>query len=350
MVAAGSSLSVAMAPPSPLALALTLGEPAGVGPDIALLAWHRREAAAGPFLLIGDRQCLAVRSRLMGLDTPLATIAAPAEAPAVFDRALPVLGEPLGSQPNPGAPDAAAAGAVVRAIEMAVGLALDGQVAGVVTNPIHKESLYRTGFAHQGHTDFLAHLARRAGHAAQPVMMLSAGALRTVPLTIHSPLKDVAQAITEEVIIAQGRIVARELSGLLGYRPVRMAVAGLNPHAGENGTIGTEERDIIAPAIARLRSEGLDITGPLSADTLFHDEVRGRFDVFLCMYHDQALIPVKTIGFHHGVNATLGLPFVRTSPDHGTALALAGTGEANPSSLLAALKLARQLAGARARR
>ncbi len=336
-----------MTPPSRLALALTLGEPAGIGPDIALMAWHRRNAADGHFLVIGDLQCLAHRSRLMGLDTPLAAISAPAEAAAVFDRALPVLGEPLETLPVAGTPDPAAAGAVVRAIEMAVDLALDGRVAGIVTNPIHKESLYRAGFAHQGHTDFLAHLARRAGHAAEPVMMLSAGALRTVPLTIHIPLKDVAHAITEEVIIAQARILARELSGLLGHRPVRMAVAGLNPHAGENSTIGTEERDIIAPAVARLRSEGLDISGPLSADTLFHDEARARFDVVLCMYHDQALIPVKTIGFHEGVNTTLGLPFVRTSPDHGTAFSLAGTGQANPSSLLAALNLARQLAAAR---
>jgi 4-hydroxythreonine-4-phosphate dehydrogenase len=233
---------------------------------------------------------------------------------------------------------------------------LEGAIAGIVTNPIQKESLYRAGFAHQGHTDFLAHLAAQAGHPAEPVMMLSAGTLRTVPLTIHIPLKDVPQAITEALIVGQARVVARELSGLLGgsSRPgnaksVRLAVAGLNPHAGENGAIGTEERDIIAPAVARLQAEGLDVTGPLSADTLFHDEVRDRYDVILCMYHDQALIPVKTVGFHQGVNTTLGLAFVRTSPDHGTALGLAGTGQANPSSLLAALKLARQLAAARQR-
>jgi 4-hydroxythreonine-4-phosphate dehydrogenase len=335
---------------SPLPLALTLGEPAGIGPDIALLAWQRREAGEGAFLVIGDCEYLARRARLMGLEIPLATIAAPAEAAAVFDQALPVLDRPLDAQPVPGTPDPAAAGAVVGAIETAVALALDGAVAGIVTNPIHKDALYRAGFAHQGHTDFLAHLARQAGHAAEPVMMLSAGSLRTVPLTIHIPLKEVPGAISGDLIVRQARVVARELSGLLGGRPARLAVAGLNPHAGENGAIGTEERDVIAPAVARLQSEGVDVTGPLSADTLFHDEVRGRFDVFLCMYHDQALIPVKTIGFHQGVNTTLGLPFVRTSPDHGTALALAGTGEANPSSLLAALKLARQLAGARAKR
>jgi 4-hydroxythreonine-4-phosphate dehydrogenase len=334
---------------SPLPLALTLGEPAGIGPDISLLAWRRREPGEGVFLVIGNRECLARRARLMGLEVPLAAIAEPGEAAAVFDEALPVLDMPLKVQPVPGSLDPAAAPGVVGAIEAAVALALEGTVAGIVTNPIHKDALYRTGFAHQGHTDFLAHLARQAGYDACPVMMLSAGSFRTVPLTVHIPLKDVAGAISKDLILRQARVVARDLSGLVGG-PVRMAVAGLNPHAGENGALGTEERDIIAPAIARLKGEGLDVTGPLSADTLFHDEVRGRFDVYLCMYHDQALIPVKTIGFHEGVNTTLGLPFVRTSPDHGTALALAGSGNANPSSLLAALKLARQLAAARAER
>jgi 4-hydroxythreonine-4-phosphate dehydrogenase len=334
---------------SPLPLALTLGEPAGIGPDIALMAWQRRRAEGASFLVIGDPDCLARRAKLMGIEVPLATIAAPDEAAAVFASALPVLPQPLAAQDVPGRLDPANAGAVLGAIETAVGLALDRHIAGIVTNPIHKDALYRAGFAHQGHTDFLAHLARQAGHAAEPVMMLSAGPLRTVPLTVHIPLKDVAGTISADLIVRQARILARELRGLTGNRPVRMAVAGLNPHAGENGAIGTEERDIIAPAVARLQAEGLDVTGPLSADTLFHDEVRGRFDVFVCMYHDQALIPVKTVGFHQGVNTTLGLPFVRTSPDHGTALALAGTGQANPSSLLAALGLARELVQARTR-
>jgi 4-hydroxythreonine-4-phosphate dehydrogenase len=326
-----------------------MGEPAGIGPDIALLAWQRHEEGGGPFLVIGDRECLERRARLMRLSVPLAAIAAPDEAGGMFEKALPVLDRPLAAQPVPGILDPRAAAAVVSFIEMAVALALEGQVAGIVTNPIHKDALYRAGFAHQGHTDFLAHLARRAGRAAEPVMMLSAGNLRTVPLTVHIPLKDVPAAITEDLILRQARIVAQELTRFCN-RPVRLAVAGLNPHAGENGAIGTEERDIIAPAIGRLQVEGLDVTGPLSADTLFHEEVRERYDVFLCMYHDQALIPVKTVGFHEGVNTTFGLPFVRTSPDHGTALALAGSGEANPSSLLAALKLARQLAAARAAR
>jgi 4-hydroxythreonine-4-phosphate dehydrogenase len=332
---------------SPLPLALSLGEPAGIGPDIALMAWQRRAPGGDAFVVIGNAECLARRASLLGLEVPLAVVAAPEEAAAAFDTALPVLDAPLESQVIPGKLDAAAAPAVVAAIEAAAALALDGRVAGIVTNPIHKDALYRTGFAHQGHTDFLAHIARRAGHAAEPVMMLSAGSFRTVPLTVHIPLKEVAGAIGEDMILRQVRVVARDLSGLLGRAP-RLAVAGLNPHAGENGAIGTEERDLIAPAVARLMAEGLDVTGPLSADTLFHDEVRGRFDVFVCMYHDQALIPVKTVGFHEGVNTTLGLPFVRTSPDHGTALTLAGTGKANPSSLIAALELARQLAAARA--
>jgi 4-hydroxythreonine-4-phosphate dehydrogenase len=331
---------------SPLPLALTLGEPAGIGPDIALMAWQRRSPGGDAFVVIGNAECLARRARLLGLAVPLAIIAEPGEAAAVFGTALPVLDAPLQAQGLPGKLDPAAAPAVVGAIEAAAALALDGQVAGMVTNPIHKDALYRTGFAHQGHTDFLAHIARAAGHAAEPVMMLSAGSFRTVPLTVHIPLKEVAGAISEDMILRQARVVARDLSRLLGRAP-RLAVAGLNPHAGENGAIGTEERDIIAPAIARLQAERLDVTGPLSADTLFHDEVRGRFDVFVCMYHDQALIPVKTVGFHEGVNTTLGLPFVRTSPDHGTALTLAGTGKANPSSLIAALELARRLTAAK---
>jgi 4-hydroxythreonine-4-phosphate dehydrogenase len=331
---------------SSLPLALTLGEPAGIGPDIALMAWQRR-APDSAFVVIGNAECLARRASLLGLEVPIAVIAAPDEAIAAFGTALPVLDRPLEGQGLPGKLDPAAAPAVVGAIEAAAAMALDGRVAGMVTSPIHKDALYRTGFAHQGHTDFLAHIAREAGQAAEPVMMLSAGSFRTVPLTVHIPLKEVAGAISEDLILRQARVVARDLSRLLGRTP-RLAVAGLNPHAGENGAIGTEERDVIAPAIARLRAEGLDVTGPLSADTLFHDEVRGNFDVFVCMYHDQALIPVKTVGFHEGVNTTLGLPFVRTSPDHGTALGLAGTGKANPSSLIAALDLARQLAVAKA--
>lgn len=332
----------------PLPLALTMGEPAGIAPDITLLAWRKLKSDAHPFLLVGDTDLLARRARLIGLDVPCRAIAEAAEAVDVFPSALPVLVQPLDRQPTPGRPDPIWASDVVRSIETAVGLALDGAVAGVITNPVQKATLYQAGFGHQGHTDFLAHLARRAGLAAEPVMMLSAGDFRTVPLTVHIPIKEVPGAVTEELIARQTRVVAGELGRLLG-RPARIAVAGLNPHAGEDGSIGTEERDIIAPAVARLRGDELDITGPLAADSLFHDEARGRYDVFLCMYHDQALIPVKTVGFHEGVNTTLGLPFVRTSPDHGTALDLAATGRANPSSLIAAIGLAGRLAAARGR-
>lgn len=332
----------------PPLLALTMGEPAGIAPDITLLAWLALRSETQPFVWIGDPDLLVRRSRLIGLDVPCRAIAAPAEAVDVFPSALPVLCQPLGHEPIPGRPHPQSAADVVRSIETAVGLALDSAVAGVVTNPIHKSTLYQAGFGHQGHTDFLAHLARRVGLAAEPVMMLSAGDFRTVPLTIHIPLKEVPGAITTELIARQARVVARELCRVLG-RPARIAVTGLNPHAGEDGAIGTEERDIIAPAVARLRRDGCDVTGPLAADSLFHEAARGRYDVFLCMYHDQALIPIKTVGFHEGVNTTLGLPFVRTSPDHGTALDLAATGRANPSSLIAAIGLASRLAAARDR-
>jgi 4-hydroxythreonine-4-phosphate dehydrogenase len=326
-----------------------MGEPAGIAPDITLAAWQTLRGRGAPFLVIGDPDLLASRARLLGIAAPVEVISTPASAIEVFRLALPVVPEPLGSEPAPGSPDPAVAQAVVRSIERAVELALAGAVAGVVTNPIQKETLYRAGFRHQGHTDFLAHLAREQGHEAEPVMMLSAGELRTVPLTVHVPLKDVPRSVTADLILRQARTIAWELKGLIGREQVRIAVAGLNPHAGENGTIGTEEARIIAPAVARLREEGLEITGPLSADSLFHEEVRGRYDAYLCMYHDQALIPVKTVGFHEGVNTTLGLPFVRTSPDHGTALGLAGKGAANPSSLVAAIDLAGRLAEARAR-
>jgi 4-hydroxythreonine-4-phosphate dehydrogenase len=214
----------------------------------------------------------------------------------------------------------------------------------VCTNPIGKATLYDAGFAFQGHTDFLADLARKRGHEAEPVMMLVANDLRTVPVTVHIALKDVPSRLTSDAIVSQARIVARDLKHRFGIARPRLAVTGLNPHAGEGGAMGREEETIVAPAIETLRNEGFDVVGPLSADTAFHDEARAGYDAIVCMYHDQALIPVKTLDFHGGVNVTLGLPFVRTSPDHGTALSLAGTGKANPKSLIAALELAHTMA------
>ncbi len=330
-------------------LAVTMGEPAGIGPDIILAAWRTLAGKPGSSLLvIGDPAYLAERSRRLGLSAPIRAIDDPSQAPEVFPSELPVLAQPLGCRPEAGCLEEEAAPAVVAAIDRAVDLALAGVVAGIVTGPIQKETLYRAGFEHQGHTDYLAHRARRAGHAAEPVMMLSAGNLRTVPLTVHIPLKEVPAALTQEIIVAQARVCAKALARLL-KRPPRIAVTGLNPHAGEGGSMGREEIDVIAPAIAALRAEGVDVSGPFAADSIFHAEGRARFDIFLCMYHDQALIPVKTLGFHYGVNSTLGLPFVRTSPDHGTALSLAGTGRADPRSMIAAIGMARRLASAKAR-
>jgi 4-hydroxythreonine-4-phosphate dehydrogenase len=273
-------------------------------------------------------------------------ITRPSEAAAVFATALPVLHRPLASHPRPGIIVPANASQVIAAISEAVDLIFSGLAAGLVTNPIQKEALYGEGFRHQGHTDFLAHLSARHGHAVQEVMMLVAADLRAIPVTVHIPLKDVPARLTRETILAQARVTARDLSRFFGIDQPRLAFTGLNPHAGENGAMGREEIDIIRPALEILRQEGLTVLGPLSADTAFHAEARMAYDAILCMYHDQALIPVKTLDFHGGVNVSLGLPFIRTSPDHGTALAIAGQGKANPQSLIAAIRLAARMAGA----
>ena len=324
-----------------LPIALSPGEPAGVGPEITAQAWQALRAEKGPaFFLIGD----IAHQRAMAPTAAVAEIRSPDEAAAAFPGALPVLSLPLQSAVTPGKPNPAHAGEITGAIRKAVELCLAGKASALVTNPIQKETLYQAGFRFEGHTDYLAALAREMGHAASPVMMLCAPDLRTVPVTIHIPLKDVPGALSVALILEQARVTARDLTARLGIARPRIGITGLNPHAGENGMIGREEIDIIAPAIATLRAEGLDVSGPLSADATFHAEARAAFDVILCMYHDQALIPVKTLGFHEGINATLGLPFIRTSPDHGTALALAGTGKANPSSLIHAIRMAADMA------
>jgi len=327
-----------------LALALTLGEPAGIGPDLTLAVWLKRRTLHLPaFYVIGDIDFLAGRARLLNLDVPLARVT-PREAAATFDHALPVvpLGEPVTAPP--GKPDETSAPTAIASIRRAVADVLAGNAAAVVTNPIAKNVLYRADFADPGHTEFLARLAQEAtGRDATPVMLLWAPELAVVPVTIHIPLRNVVTQLTSELIVNAGRIVARDMEKRFGIARPRLAVAGLNPHAGEDGTIGGEDRDIVAPAVRQLQAEGIDARGPLPADTLFHDRARALYDVALCMYHDQALIPIKTLAFDHGVNVTLGLPFVRTSPDHGTAFGLAGTGKANPASLIAALKLAARL-------
>ena len=326
-------------------LALTLGEPAGIGPDLTLAVWlRRRELDLPPFYLIADVDFLAARARLLGLDVPLAVVA-PDEAATTFARALPVIPLGLAITAEPGRPDASSAPAAIASIRRAVDDVFAGKAAAVVTNPIAKNVLYRAGFAEPGHTEFLAHLAEEAtGNPVTPVMLLWSAELAVVPVTIHLPLSGVFARLSTDLIVETGRIVARDLTARFRISCPRLAVAGLNPHAGEDGSLGNEDANIVAPAVERLRAEGIDAFGPLPADTLFHEAARAGYDVALCMYHDQALIPIKTLAFEHAVNVTLGLPFVRTSPDHGTAFDLAGTGRADASSLVAALSLAARLA------
>ncbi len=327
-----------------LPLALTLGEPAGIGPDLTLAVWQRRKALDVPaFYVAGDAGFLRRRAAALGLDVPVAPVTPP-QANEAFARALPVVSLDVKATAAPAAPDASSAPAAIASIRRAVSDVLAGRAAAVVTNPIAKSVLYRAGFTDPGHTEFLARLAEEAtGKPVMPVMMLWAPELAVVPVTIHIPLKDVFGTLSTRLIVETGRIVARDMSARFRIARPRLAVAGLNPHAGEDGTLGKEDAAVVAPAVAQLRAEGIDARGPLPADTLFHAQARATYDVALCMYHDQALIPIKTLAFDHGVNVTLGLPFVRTSPDHGTAFDLAGSGKADPSSLVAALKLAARL-------
>jgi len=335
-----------MMPGSGLPLALTLGEPAGIGPELTLEVWRRRaELHVPPFYVIGDPDLYRDRAQALGIDIPVKTVAAPDAAASTFDRALPVVPLDIEVTAKPGLPDESSAPSAIASIRLAVADVMAGRAGAVVTNPIAKNVLYRSGFAEPGHTEFLARLAEEAtGRPAHPVMLLWSPELAVVPVTIHLPLKEVVDRLSKDLIVETGRIVARDLADRFGIARPRLAVAGLNPHAGENGTLGAEDRDIVAPAVAALRGEGIDAVGPLPADTLFHARARAGYDVALCMYHDQALIPIKTLAFDHGVNVTLGLPFVRTSPDHGTAFDIAGTGKADPSSLVAALILAARLA------
>ncbi|MDO8289437.1 MAG: 4-hydroxythreonine-4-phosphate dehydrogenase PdxA [Parvibaculum sp.] len=319
-------------------LALTMGEPAGIGPEITVKAWEaRRDEKLPPFLVIGAPSLYAgVRVK---------EISKPEEALSVFAEALPVLPIELAAGVVAGTLAPANAGAVMRSIDMACDFAMRGEVAGLVTNPIHKRALYEAGLNVPGHTEYLA---ERSG-GATPVMMLSCPGLRVVPVTVHDALASVPSKLTRDMIVEKGLILARALKRDLGIDAPRIAVAGLNPHAGEEGHIGREEIDIIAPAMAIIAREGVTLTGPMPPDTMFHAAARARYDAALCMYHDQALIPIKTIDFERGVNTTLGLSIVRTSPDHGTALDIAGRGIASALSLVEAIKLAHVIAANRAR-
>jgi 4-hydroxythreonine-4-phosphate dehydrogenase len=318
-----------------------MGEPAGIGGEIALAAWQARAAdAIPPFFVIDDPDRLERVSRALGLSVPIAVVNRPDDALSRFAMALPV--QPLGRavRANPGRPDPANAQSVIDSIRLGYAAVASGAASALVTNPIQKATLYQAGFAHPGHTEYLAALAG----VATPVMMLAVDTLRVVPVTVHVPLSAAVAALTAEMIVEKARITASALRDRFGIPDPRLAVAGLNPHAGENGTLGREEIEIIEPAIAALKGEGWQVDGPRSPDTMFHPAARRTYDVAICQYHDQALIPLKTIDYDNGVNVTLGLPIVRTSPDHGTALDIAGRGIASPRSLIAALKLAGTLA------
>jgi 4-hydroxythreonine-4-phosphate dehydrogenase len=325
-------------------LALTSGEPAGIGPDIALETWLRRdELQLPPFYLLGDVELFSNRARTLGLTVPFAQVRAE-DSVAAFREALPVVATGKRATAKPGQPDHTSADAAITSIRQAVADVAAGRAGAVVTNPIAKSVLYRAGFPHPGHTEFLAELAASGGHVPQPVMMLWSPALAVVPVTIHLALREAIDQLTAELIVSTARITAAGMKSGFGIAPPRLVLSGLNPHAGEDGTLGSEDERIVAPAVETLRAEGIDARGPLPADTLFHDAARKTYDCAICMYHDQALIPIKTLSFDDAVNVTLGLPFIRTSPDHGTAFDIAGTGRANPSSLIAALRLAARMA------
>ncbi len=322
-----------------------MGEPAGIGGDLVLAAWARARNSLPPFVALDDPDRLEALADRLGLRVPVRVIESPREVDRHFPDALPVLPVRLARAAEPGRLDAANAPAVLEAIRRAVALASAGEVGAVVTNPIHKKVLMDAGFRHPGHTEFLAELA---GGGAHPVMMLACPGLRVVPLTVHLPLAEVAARIDGALVATVARVTLAALARDFGVARPRLAVAGLNPHAGESGALGREEIDVLLPAIRALRAEGHVIADPAPADSLFHAEARAGYDAVLCMYHDQALIPLKTIDFKRGVNITLGLPFVRTSPDHGTALDIAGTGRGFIDSFTEALAVAAAMAARRA--
>ncbi|MEO5865527.1 MAG: 4-hydroxythreonine-4-phosphate dehydrogenase PdxA [Sphingomonas sp.] len=319
-------------------LAVSMGDPAGIGPEIIAKAWALREAEGlAPFFAIGD-----VRAITAVWDGPVVEIDGPDRAAGAFATALPVVSVVDGGTIVPGKPDVDGARCALNALELASGLARSVSVGGLVTGPVSKAQLYGIGFTYPGQTEFVA---ERCGVAREnAVMMLAGPSLRVVPATTHVPLAGVSALLSIELLVAKGRATARGLDRNLGILAPRIAFAGFNPHAGEQGAIGREEIDVIIPAIAQLCEEGIDATGPFAADTMFHERARSRYDAAICCYHDQALIPLKTLYFDEGVNFTLGLPIVRTSPDHGTAFGMAGTGQANPGAMIAAIRMAAEAA------
>ncbi|MHB2265723.1 4-hydroxythreonine-4-phosphate dehydrogenase PdxA [Aliihoeflea sp. PC F10.4] len=333
----------------PTPLVITCGEPSGVGPELILKAWAtRRQDELASFAVLADPALLRARGERIGVDVSI-TETDMTLADSVFDNALPVipLAHPLSDAP--GEPNTANAAGVIEAIDRAVGFVRGGQARAIVTAPIAKKPLYDAGFRFPGHTEYLGHLAEKLfGGAPRPVMMLAGPQLRAIPVTIHIALSDVPAALTRELILDTCRIAAFDLRSRFGIAKPRLAISGLNPHAGEGGAMGREEIETIAPAIEMLRAEGIDAFGPLPADTMFHARARESYDVAICMYHDQALIPAKALAFDESVNVTLGLPFVRTSPDHGTAFDIAGKGIARADSLIAAIRLADRMSGSHA--
>jgi 4-hydroxythreonine-4-phosphate dehydrogenase len=317
-------------------LALTMGDPAGIGGELTIRAWQALHRDGPCFVALDDPR------RLSGV--PIVEVTSLGAAPEIFPNALPVMPIGLAVPARAGEPDKANAKAVLESIERAASLCLSGEASGMVTNPINKAALYDAGFTYPGHTEFLAALT---GAAGKQIMMLASPDLRVVPVTVHASLRNSIGMLTTDAIVVAARTTAIALRREFGIAHPRLAVAGLNPHAGEQGALGDEETTIIAPALATLRAEGIDVSGPWPPDTMFTRTARARYDAAICMYHDQALIPLKTLDMDHGVNVTLGLPIVRTSPDHGTAYDIAGKGIADPSSLIAAIELAATLAARR---
>jgi 4-hydroxythreonine-4-phosphate dehydrogenase len=321
---------------------ISLGDPAGIGPEVTARAWEaRKQEKLPPFFAVGD-----VASVRRVWDGPIAEIGAAAEAERHFADALPVWHAESCGELVPGQPTMDGAHCALQSLELGVGLARSGEVAALVTGPVCKDQLYRVGFTHAGQTEFVAD---RCGVSRTNAVMLLAGpGLKVVPITVHVPLREVAGLITEDLVVARAQATARGLARSFGIASPRLALAGFNPHAGENGAIGSEEQEILAPAIARLREEGIDVTGPHSPDAMFTPAARAGYDAALCLYHDQALIPLKALYFDEGVNVTLGLPIVRTSPDHGTAFDIAGMGKASPGPMIHAIRMAEDIARHRA--
>jgi 4-hydroxythreonine-4-phosphate dehydrogenase len=328
-------------------LALSLGDPSGIGPEIAVKAWRALRATGPAFVVVGDAKAVAAAQDEASEVGVVRTIG---EGVSLFARALPVIDIPLPAPATSGRPSPGSSALVIRWIEAAARLVVEGEADALVTAPIAKAPLYEAGFAFPGHTEFLGELAPApAGETARgPVMMLAAADLRVSLVTIHEPLSRVPGLLTVESIVNAGLVTANALRRDFGIDRPRLAVAGLNPHAGEAGALGGEEIAIVAPAVRELAARGVDVSGPHPSDTLFHPEARARYDAVLCLYHDQALIPVKMLDFWGGVNVTLGLSIVRTSPDHGVGYDIAGRGVARPDSLIAAIELAALIAGRRA--